>query len=244
MAHKPLTGWTIIFDLDGTLIDTAPDLVNAMNYVLDKNGLQPVSEDKVRSFVGQGARAIMSKGFAFRGFRPTEQQLQSAVEDFIAFYSENLDTDSRLTPSIVEALDSLIDLGATLCVATNKTQKTTDKILKSFNIYDRFAVANGPESVSQNKPSGVHLVETVIAAGGSEKLAVMVGDSKTDESAAIDAQIPYVHFPHGYDNSQLEPCSSHVIIDSFDQLVPCVLGLAKKRNGKASGDTDGIRLGD
>ena len=232
MAHTPLTGWTIIFDLDGTLIDTAPDLLNAMNYVLEKYDLQPVNEDKVRSFVGQGARAIMSRGFAYRGFRPTEQQLQSAVDDFIAFYSENLDTDSRLSPFIVEALDSLIDLGATLCVATNKTQETTDTILKSFKISDRFAVAYGPESVSQNKPSGIHLVETVIAAGGSEKLAVMVGDSKTDESAAIDARIPYVHYPHGYDSSQLEPCSSHVIIDSFDQLVPCVLGLATKRTLK------------
>lgn len=243
MAHTPLTGWTIIFDLDGTLIDTAPDLLNAMNYVLDKYDLQPVSEDKVRSFVGQGARAIMCRGFAHHGFRPTEQQFQSAVDDFIAFYSENLDTDSKLSPFIVEALDRLIDLGATLCVATNKTQKTTDKILRSFKISDRFAAAYGPESVSRNKPSGIHLVETVIAAGGSEKLAVMVGDSKTDETAAIDAQIPYVHYPHGYDNSPLEPCLSHVIIDSFEQLVPCVLGLARK-NGKNPEGIVGTRLGD
>lgn len=229
MPDKPLRGWTIIFDLDGTLIDTAPDLLNAMNHVLVQFGLQTIDEDNIRSMVGQGARAIMAKGFRYYSYEITDKQLSTAVDDFIDFYSENLDIDSKLSPFILEALDDLIALGATLCVATNKTQKTTDKILDSFNISDRFKVAYGPESVSKNKPSGVHLIEAVHSAGGSQALAIMVGDSKTDEAAALDAQIPYIHYPHGYENDELEDCPTHVEIDSFKQLVPSVLRLAKKK---------------
>ena len=229
MPDKPLRGWTIIFDLDGTLIDTAPDLLNAMNHVLVQFGLKTIDEDNIRSMVGQGARAIMSKGFAFYDFNITEKQFAVAVDDFIDFYSENLDIDSQLFPFIIEALDGLIALGATLCVATNKAQKTTDKILESFDISNRFKVAFGPESVSKNKPSGVHLIETLQAVGGNKRFAVMVGDSKTDEAAALDAQIPYFHYPHGYNSSPLEDCPSHVQIDSFEQLVPSVLRLAKQK---------------
>lgn len=230
MPQKTLQGWTIIFDLDGTLIDTAPDLLNAMNHVLVQFGLKSISEEEIRSMVGQGARAIMSKGFVYHGFSLSEAQLTEAVDVFIRYYSDNLDIDSKLSPFVVEALDALIGHGATLCVATNKTQSTTDQILRSFDIYDRFKVVFGPESVSKNKPSGVHLCETVRAARGRETIAIMVGDSKTDALASKDAQIPYFHYPHGYENSSLEDCPPDVIIDSFEHLVPSVLRFTKDRN--------------
>lgn len=226
----PLKGWTVIFDLDGTLIDTAPDLLNAMNHVLVQYDLNAINETNLRSMVGQGAKAILTKGFAFHHYEISEAQLVEAVDDFIKYYTKNLDIDSKLTPGVVNAIDDLIENGANLTVATNKTQETTDMILKSFKIYDRFVVAYGPESVSKNKPSGRHLIETVYAANGEINKSVMVGDSKTDEASAIDAKIPYIHYPYGYENAPLENVPTHSIIENFEELVPTVLRLAGYQN--------------
>ncbi|MCL4165007.1 UNVERIFIED_CONTAM: hypothetical protein GTU68_065059, partial [Idotea baltica] len=193
-------GWTIVFDLDGTLVDTAPDLLNALNHVLDKTGHKPVPMDAIHSMIGSGAKAMIRKGLSAQDASLPDEEIAALWHDFIAHYTANMTVGSRPFPGVVETLETLASEGAILAVCTNKLQVLSDKLLDALDLQRHFASVVGADSVPNHKPHGDHILLTINAAGGMPARAIMVGDSQTDKKAARNAGLPFVFVPFGYES--------------------------------------------
>ncbi|MEZ5969434.1 MAG: phosphoglycolate phosphatase [Hyphomonas sp.] len=222
MAEKWLDGWTVVFDLDGTLVDTAPDLLGALNHVLEHAGLEPVTLDLVATMIGHGARAMIQKGLRYRGIEPDDHQLQAYFDRFLVYYSDHIAEGSRPFDQAEEILDQLATAGALLAVCTNKTQVLTDRLLDELDLSQRFAAIMGSDSVPSKKPDGDHIVRTVVAAGGDPARAIMVGDSRTDERAARNAGLPFVFLPFGYEQESVEAIGADAVVTHYS-LLPSAL---------------------
>ena len=223
---RPLDGWTIVFDLDGTLVESAPHLLAALNRTLAASGLAPVALPVIRTMIGEGARAMIRKGFAHHGQAIDGTELDAAWEIFITHYRANIAVDSYLFEGVEEALDTLSIHGATLAVATNKSQSLADDVLRALGIHERFAAIRGPDAVSEKKPSALHLTETIAAAGGIKNRAIMIGDSVTDEKAAHNAGLPFIFVPFGYESAGLDDITAHSVIHHFSEISDVVLAIA------------------
>ena len=213
-----LGGWTVVFDLDGTLVDTAPDLLGGLNHVLEEAGLEPVSLDLVANMIGHGAKAMIDKGLRYRGIEPDDHMLQACFDRFIVYYSEHIADGSRPFDQAETVLDELSAAGALLAVCTNKTQHLTDRLLGALGLTSRFAAILGADSVPAKKPDGDHIVRTVVAAGGDPARAIMVGDSRTDERAARNAGLPFVFVPFGYEAESVEAIGADAVVTHYTQL--------------------------
>lgn len=213
-----LDGWTVVFDLDGTLVDTAPDLLGGLNHVLEHAGLEPVSLDLVANMIGHGARAMIDKGLRYRGIEPDDHLLQTYFDRFIVYYSQHIAVGSRPFDRAEAVLDELSAAGALLAVCTNKTQLLTDRLLGELGLTPRFAAILGADSVPSKKPDGDHIVRTVQAAGGDPARAIMVGDSRTDERAARNAGLPFVFVPFGYEAESVEAIGADAVVTHYTQL--------------------------
>ena len=201
-----LDGWSVVFDLDGTLVDTAPDLLNALNHVLDHAGLETVDLQTVAGMIGHGAKAMIRKGMSHQGLTPSEPDLDVLFDRFLVYYSEHIAIGSRPFDQAPEILDGLAANGAILSVCTNKKQDLSDKLLDALGLAPRFAAIIGADSVPSKKPDGDHIVRTIHAAGGDPARAIMVGDSRTDERAARNAGLPFIFVTFGYGpDPELDP---------------------------------------
>jgi phosphoglycolate phosphatase len=220
-----LGGATIVFDLDGTLIDTAPDLIGALNHVLIAEGLSPVSMRDVGLLVGQGARAMIERGMAIQGVRPPAPAMDAHFAAFIAHYSDHIADHSHLFDGAANALDHLLDSGAKLAVCTNKSQKLADQLLQELQILQKFSAVVGADSVPKRKPHGDHILLTIKAAGGNPARAVMVGDSRTDERAARNAGLPFIFVPFGYEVETAEQLHADAVISHYSDLVRVIAKL-------------------
>ncbi|MEQ8559460.1 MAG: HAD-IA family hydrolase [Henriciella sp.] len=198
MTGTDMTGWTIVFDLDGTLIDTAPDLHASLNHSLESAGLTPVPFVAIRGMIGEGAKAMIRKGIAWNGDDEANHDIEPLWEAFLAHYRENICRLSRPFPDAVASIDRLLETGAVCAVCTNKTQKLAEAVLDTLNLSGRFSAIVGADAVPEKKPNGDHIIRTIKAAGGMERRAIMVGDSQTDERAARDAGLPFVFVTFGY----------------------------------------------
>lgn len=212
MGHG-LQGATIVFDLDGTLVDTAPDLLRALNAVLVEAGLRPAPEAAVRHLVGHGARAMLEGGAALAGIRLPGERLDALTERFVEIYRADIALLSRPFPGAEAALDTLMAEGALLAVCTNKRTQLAIQLLEELGLAFRFAAIVGADAVPSRKPDPAHLIETVHRAGGAATRAIMVGDSAADIAAAKGAGIPVVAVTFGYgeDVETLEP--DHILAD-------------------------------
>ena len=215
---KPFDGWTIVFDLDGTLVNTAPDLLEALNHVLTNADLAPVPLDSIETMIGQGARAMITKGLQSHGIAPSEEDLDAFLTQFLDYYAGNIADHSHPFEGVAEALNTLADRGATLAVCTNKKQDLSDKLLEALGLSPRFAAIIGADSVPSKKPDGDHIVRTVQAAGGNPARAIMVGDSRTDERAARNAGLPFVFVPFGYEAETVEAIGADAVVSHYSQL--------------------------
>jgi phosphoglycolate phosphatase len=213
-----LNGWTVVFDLDGTLVDTAPDLLNALNHVLDHAGLETVDLQTVAGMIGHGAKAMIRKGMTHQGLTPSEPDLDGLFDRFLVYYSEHIAIGSRPFDKAPEILDGLAADGAILSVCTNKKQDLSDKLLDALGLAPRFAAIIGADSVPSKKPDGDHIVRTVHAAGGDPARAIMVGDSRTDERAARNAGLPFVFVPFGYEAESVEAIGADAVVSHYSQL--------------------------
>lgn len=225
MMLRDLEGWTLAFDLDGTLVDTAPDLVGTLNHILAEEGLPALDYDIGRSLIGQGARALLMRGVAAAGAVWDEAKGEVLFDRFIAHYRARIADESRPFEGVEETLDRLAARGALLCVATNKRTELSVALLDALNLSSRFAVICGPDSVSKQKPSGAHIREAVLKAGGDPDRAVMVGDAAPDVGAAQDAGVPCVVVTFGYTPTPPEALGGDVLIDAFEDLEEAVDGL-------------------
>jgi phosphoglycolate phosphatase len=225
MAAPEFEGWTILFDLDGTLVDTAPDLLGALNHVLGHLGLAPVPLSEVAEMMGHGARAMIEKGVSTRGAVLTATEMDAAFERFIAHYVDHIAVHSRPFDGAVAALEQLRSLGAKLTVCTNKRQDLSERLLGALDLTGHFDLVVGADRVSQRKPSAAHPLETIAAAGGDPAMSLFVGDSRTDERAARNAGLPFVFVTFGYEAETVEAIAADVAISHYDQLVSALSDL-------------------
>ncbi|MGE5260324.1 MAG: HAD-IA family hydrolase [Actinomycetota bacterium] len=206
---------TIVFDLDGTLVDTAPDLTHALNYALARQGQPPVSAETGRALVGMGALVMIEEGLRRAG---VTADLQSMLGDFLAHYEANIAAESRPFPGAVQALDRLRGEGATLAVCTNKRESLSRRLLQELALEGYFSAIAGRDTFPVAKPDPGHLTDTIRLAGGDPSRAVMIGDSDVDVRTAKAASVPVILVSFGYAAEKVEDLPREAVIDHFDQL--------------------------
>jgi phosphoglycolate phosphatase len=211
-----LAGATIIFDLDGTLVDSAPDLVRALNAVIQDDGYPAVSSELVRQMVGRGARALLRRAYARSGTALPEPALDRRVAHFLKVYEAGVAEHSRPFPGAEAALEALDRAGATSVIATNKPQRLTDLLIEALDWKGRFARVLGADAVTRKKPNAAHLEE---AAGGRLLLAraLMVGDTDVDVAAARAARVPVVVMSHGYSETPVERLGADRVLERLEE---------------------------
>jgi phosphoglycolate phosphatase len=215
---------SILFDLDGTLVDTAPDLAAAMNHVLAAHGRPPLPVDDVRHLVGHGARALVTRGLAATG-DPAPQLVEPSMPLFLDHYAANIAVGSRPFDGVEAALDALADAGCTLSICTNKPTHLATALIEALGWQDRFAAIIGATSVATPKPHADHVFATLAAAGGEAATAAFVGDSATDVGAARNAGLPVVLVSFGFTDRPAHELGGDVVIDHYDALLPALRGL-------------------
>jgi phosphoglycolate phosphatase len=229
---------TIIFDLDGTLVDTAPDLIATLNVILSREGLPAVPEDEARTLIGHGARRMLERGLARGGAALAEGdagrlQIDRLFHAFIDYYSVHLADHSRPFPGVEAALDTLAGWGCTFAVCTNKLEQLSVRLLTSLGLADRFVAICGQDTFSVQKPHPEALLGTLRRAGGALDRAVMVGDSLTDIAAAKAALMPVVAVDFGYTDVPVKDLGPDRIISHYSHLPDAVVALLKA-GGNAS----------
>jgi phosphoglycolate phosphatase len=217
-----LTGTTIVFDLDGTLIDTAPDLTAATNHALASTGLQPISIAELRPFIGHGAKAMIDAGLRMHEKTLTEAELAQLYSRFLAFYADNVAVASRPFEDIPELLEELQGGGARLAVCTNKLEGLSKLLLRALGLDSRFAVIAGRDTFDVFKPAPGHLTRTIETAGGRVERAVMVGDSEVDIATAAAAQVPSIAVTFGYTTVPVRSLNPGAAIDHYREFMPAL----------------------
>jgi len=213
-----LSGVTVIFDLDGTLVDTAGDLVRALNHVMTDDGLIEIGLDDVRQMVGRGSRALLRRAYARHGFSLPEPAMDQRQADFLAAYAADVAQLSRPYPGAVDTLDALDAAGAVSVIATNKPHALTMQLMHELGWQDRFTRIVGADAAPQKKPHASHL-ET--AAGGRENLkrAIMIGDSSVDVAAARAAGVPVAVVRHGYSETPADQLGADRVLDRLEDTL-------------------------
>jgi len=212
-----MTGATIVFDLDGTLVDTAPDLANALNHVLARRGHDTVTLETIRHAVGHGARVMIEEALRRAG---VTDDIDRMLAEFLVHYEANIAAESRPFPGAVAALDILAAAGARLAVCTNKRAYLSQKLLAELGLQSYFQALAGRDTFAVSKPDPGHLTQVIAAAGGDPERAVMIGDSVTDLLAAKGAGVPSILVRFGYAARSLDGIAPDATIDHFDELVP------------------------
>lgn len=225
MIERDLQGWTIAFDLDGTLVETAPDLMGTLNRMLAARDIPQMPVEAAQHLVGFGALALLRHGFQEAGAAWDEAQAPSLLEEFLADYIDHIADLSRPYEGVVEMLERLTDRGAILCVATNKRTDLSVALIEALDLTRWFAVICGPDKVSAKKPDGAHIREAVQMSGGDPTRAIMVGDGAPDVQAAKSAGVPCVVVTFGYTPILAEDLGGDVLIDHFGDLEEAVDGL-------------------
>jgi len=222
---RDLEGWTIAFDLDGTLVETQGDLVGTLNRMLVREGHPPVPMDSARKLIGSGARALLEHGFVAAGASWEEASQQTLFDAFIADYVEHIADESHPFEGVVETLEQLAERGARLVVATNKRTDLSELLLGKLDLTRHFAAIVGPDRVSARKPSGAHLKEAVAIAGGDPERAIMVGDAAPDADAAKDAAMPCILTTFGFTPTPVEDLGGDVLIDALEDVEEAIDGI-------------------
>ncbi len=217
---------TVVFDLDGTLVDTAPDLVDTLNVVFAREGLAPVPYDTARILIGGGARRMIERGLTLEGRACTVAEMDRLFADFISYYAEHIADRSRPFPGLEGALDQLAARGCRFAVCTNKLEGLSRRLLEALGMSGRFAAICGQDTFAVQKPHPEILRRTIAQAGGDIARAVMVGDSGTDIDTARAARVPVVAVDFGYTETPVAQLRPDRVISHFDSLPAAVFELA------------------
>lgn len=213
---------TIAFDLDGTLIETAPDLIRATNYSLGLIGEAPVAPAEIRPSISFGARAMLVKALEIRQARLSATEIDDLLERFLTHYTENIAVESHPFPGLEAALDHLAAAGARLVVCTNKREGMSRLLLETLGLAGRFAAIAGRDTFPVYKPHPDHLTGAIRLAGGDPRLAVMVGDSNTDVQTARAAAIPVIGVPFGYTDVPMRDLGPDALLEHYSDLVATI----------------------
>ncbi len=215
----------IVFDLDGTLIDTAPDLVDTLNTVFAREGLAPVPYETARIFIGGGARAMIARGVEAEGLVFPPAKLEQMFADFLAHYGEHVADRSRPFPGLIDALDELAAGGHRFAVCTNKLERLSLLLLDALALSRRFAAICGQDTFGVQKPDPEMLLRTIEAAGGDPQRTIMIGDSVTDIRTARAAGVPVIAVDFGYSDRPVVELSPDRIISHFTQLPAAIAAI-------------------
>ncbi|WP_316859659.1 phosphoglycolate phosphatase [uncultured Cohaesibacter sp.] len=208
----------ILFDLDGTLVDTAPDLTEALNHVLERNGLASVTVQQVKNLVGLGARISIQRSFASYGVEIADEALDEAHGQFLAHYSANIYKYSVLFPGVETVLKHFKDQGFKLGVCTNKTQHLSEELLEKIGIASYFETICGPNTVPNHKPHPDHIFAAIERTGGIAEKSVMIGDSQADVDSAKAAGIPVIAMTYGYTATPAHELGANLVLDDFSDI--------------------------
>jgi phosphoglycolate phosphatase len=226
---------TVVFDLDGTLVDTAPDLINALNFVLDREGMPPVPLPSARNMIGAGARRMLERGIEADGRAMSVADLDRLTRDFVEYYGDHIAVGSRPFEGLEAALDDLAGRGYQFAVCTNKLEWLSKKLLDELGLSARFAAICGADTFGISKPDPAILRETVARAGGELSSTVMVGDAGPDVGVARRAGVPVIGVEFGYTEVPIADLKPDRLIGHFRDLRGAVESLmaAAKTSAKA-----------
>ena len=211
---------TILFDLDGTLVDTAPDLVRAHNHVMKKYGFETKSVNEIKSLVGMGARTMMGKTL----WSQAKEELKTVKEkktkdkmvaEFINFYGNNILVESKLIDGVKDFLIWCKENNISMGVCTNKQEHLSVDLLKKIKIYDFFDYVAGGNTFNHNKPDPKHLTDTIEIMGGDINKTLMIGDSETDSNASKAANIPFILIEDGYTEKKTNEIYHDYLVKDF-----------------------------
>src|SRR4051795_12753639 len=218
---------TIVFDLDGTLVDTAPDLITALNYVLDREGLPPVPMASARNMIGAGARKLIERGLEAEGRSVSIAEMNRMTADFIGYYADNIAVESRPFDGLEAALDVFAAQGHRLAVCTNKLEWLSKRLLDQLGLSRRFAAICGADTFGVQKPDPIILQQTVARAGGDMAATIMVGDAGPDVGVARRAGIPVIGVEFGYTDVPIAELKPDRLIGHMRDLPAAVESLSK-----------------
>src|SRR3954452_3205320 len=218
---------TVVFDLDGTLVDTAPDLTNALNFVLTREGLPAVPIEAARAMIGAGARRLIERGLEVDGRAAGPGDVTRLTNDFIDHYAAHIADQSRPFEGLEHALDDLAGLGYRFAVCTNKLEWLSKLLLEQLGLSARFSAICGADTFGVSKPDPAILRQTIIRAGGDVASAVMVGDAGPDVGVARRAGIPVIGVTFGYTEVPLADFQPDRLIDHMRELPAAVESLRK-----------------
>ena len=219
MAQK----FTVLFDLDGTLIDTAPDLMNAHNHVMQKFGYKTKSTNEIRNLVGKGAASMIGRSLWNQARKELkkidDEKIKSKmVDEFIDYYGKNIAVESKLLPGVLEFLKWCKKNNISMAVCTNKTEHLAVDLLKQINVYDYFEYVAGYNNFDYCKPDPRHLTNVIEIIQGELKKSIMIGDSETDSESAKAAGLPFILIEDGYTDKTINEIYHNHLIKDFNGI--------------------------
>ena len=216
---------TIVFDLDGTLVDTAPDLIDTLNVILARHDVAPVDFDQARSMIGAGVKPLLQRALASKGVQLPSDEIDRLFAEYLEIYAAHIADRSRPFPGLEAALDALAAQGCRLAVCTNKLEWLSVRLLNTLGLSSRFATICGQDTFAMRKPDPDMLRLTIVRAGGDTGHAVMVGDSMTDVATAKAAAVPVIAVDFGYTEIAPAALGADRLISHFDALPAAVMEL-------------------
>ena len=219
------TARMIVFDLDGTLVDTAPDLINALNYILHREGLPPVPLHLARNMIGAGARRLLERGLELDGRSVGLEDIDRLTKDFIDYYAAHIADASRPFEGLEGALDELAARGYRFAVCTNKLEWLSKRLLDQLGLSARFAAICGADTFGVSKPDPAILQQTIARAGGQMSAAIMVGDAGPDIGVARRAGVPVIGVEFGYTEVPIAELKPDRLISHMRELPAAVHSL-------------------
>lgn len=211
---------TVVFDLDGTLVESAPDLLDSLNFCLEQSGYSTIKPHDLHHLVGQGGRVMIERALSEQSIEPTEDKVSHLLDLFLENYTENMPGKTRYFNGVDETLDNLAKSGFLLAVCTNKYEALAKRLLDAIEPKKRFAVICGGDTFAWRKPDPRHIFSTIEKAGGLPEKSVMVGDSRADIDAAKGGDIPVVAVDFGYTDIPVHQLSPTRIVSQFSEITP------------------------
>jgi phosphoglycolate phosphatase len=230
MANSPL----VVFDLDGTLVDTAPDLIAALNVALAKEGIPELPLASARNLIGGGARKLIERGLEAEGRNCTVAEIDRMMKNFIAYYADHIADQSRPFEGLEGALDDLAAKGAIFAVCTNKLEWLSKLLMDRLELSPRFKAICGADTFGIAKPDPSFLRQTVARAGGNMASTIMVGDAGTDVGVARRANVPVIGVTFGYTETPIERLNPDRVISRMGDLPLAVADLLAESRVSAS----------
>ncbi|WP_169545420.1 HAD family hydrolase [Sneathiella aquimaris] len=225
----------LLFDLDGTLLDTAPDLHNTLNHCLKTFDRDLVSLESVKHMVGQGARVLLEKSLKATGGLPANDEFEELVTLFFDHYRDHLSVHSFPYPAVGETLDHLQKSGCKMGVCTNKPYEFAKTIIHDYQMADYFSVITGGDSFDTRKPDPAHITKTLEILPPLNGPSVMIGDTHNDIDAATSAGIYSIAVTFGYSQTPADQLGATFMIDHFDQLTGILEKISRHHLEKAEG---------